>query len=273
MTTPTASPTPALGSAAPSVRGRFLWHDYMAHDVAAAQRFYGAVLGWGAQPWDGAMPYTMWTADGIPRGGYMAMPDEVRAQGAPPHWLTYVGVKDVDAAVAQAAALGARACFPAEDIPGVGRIAGIFDPQGALIAFYTPATPSDEPVGMAPVGDVSWHELVTSDAPAALDFYAAMFGWERHDDHDMGEFGIYHVFGRNGQMVGGAYTKPEQMGDVPPNWVPYFRVEDIDAVVARVTANGGTILNGPMEVPGGDRVAVAMDAQGGAFGVHEVRSA
>jgi uncharacterized protein len=273
MTTPTASPSSAFGSAAPSVRGRFLWHDYMAHDVAVAQRFYGAVLGWGAQPWDGPMPYTMWTADGIPRGGYMGMPDEVRAQGAPPHWLTYVGVPDVDAAVAQATSLGARSCFPAENIPGVGRIAGIFDPQGALIAFYAPATPSDEPVGMPPVGDVSWHELVTSDAPAALDFYAALFGWERQSEHDMGEMGIYYIFGRNGQPLGGAYTKPAAMGDVPPNWVPYFRVDDIDAAVARTTANGGTILNGPMEVPGGDRVAIAMDVQGGAFAVHEVKGA
>jgi uncharacterized protein len=49
----------------------------------------------------------------------------------------------------------------------------------------------------------------------------------------------------------------------------YFRVPDIDTAIERIKVNGGKILNGPMDVPGGDRVVNAMDPQGGAFSLHE----
>ena len=55
---------------------------------------------------------------------------------------------------------------------------------------------------------------------------------------------------------------------VPPHWMIYFRVPDINAAVERIKKNGGKILNGPMEVPGGDWVLNAQDPQGGAFSLH-----
>jgi predicted enzyme related to lactoylglutathione lyase len=243
----------------------------MATDTAAAQAFYSAVLGWGTQRMEGPMDYTMATVDGVPTSGYMALPDEVRAQGAPPHWLTYVGVPDVDAHVAEATAAGATACVAPRDIPDVGRFAVLFDPQGALYAVYTPLRPEPETPGMAPVGHASWHELVTRDSAAARAYYAAMFGWEATSDFDMGEMGTYRLFGRGGQELGGMFDLSPAMEGVPPNWLPYFRVSDLDAAVGRVTANGGKIVNGPMEVPGGDRVAQCFDAQGGAFALHEAK--
>ena len=59
-------------------------------------------------------------------------------------------------------------------------------------------------------------------------------------------------------------NKPPEMAHVPPNWQIYFRVPDINAAVERIKANGGKILNGPMEVPGGDWIVNAMDPQGAA---------
>jgi len=59
------------------------------------------------------------------------------------------------------------------------------------------------------------------------------------------------------------------MAEVPPNWGIYFRVPDIDAAVERINAAGGKVINGPMEVPGGDRVLTAMDPQGAAFSLHQ----
>jgi predicted enzyme related to lactoylglutathione lyase len=64
-------------------------------------------------------------------------------------------------------------------------------------------------------------------------------------------------------------NKPPEMANVPPNWQIYFRVSDLDAAVERIKANGVQILNGPMEVPGGDRIVNAMDPQGAAFSLHE----
>ena len=54
----------------------------------------------------------------------------------------------------------------------------------------------------------------------------------------------------------------------PPNWLQYIAVDSADRAAERVTANGGTIMNGPMDVPGGDRIAQCMDPQGAAFAVH-----
>jgi len=58
------------------------------------------------------------------------------------------------------------------------------------------------------------------------------------------------------------------MAHVPPHWGIYFLVDDINAAIERVKASGGKILNGPMEVPGGDWVVNAMDPQGAAFSLH-----
>jgi predicted enzyme related to lactoylglutathione lyase len=74
-------------------------------------------------------------------------------------------------------------------------------------------------------------------------------------------------------MIGGMMNKPAAMAQVPPHWAIYFRVPDIDAAAERVKANGGQILNGPMDVPGGDRVLNAMDPQGAAFSLHEKKPA
>jgi predicted enzyme related to lactoylglutathione lyase len=73
-------------------------------------------------------------------------------------------------------------------------------------------------------------------------------------------------------MTGGMMNKPPQMANVPPNWQIYFRVADVHAAVERIKANGGQILNGPMEVPGGDWVVNAADPQGAAFGLHQKKS-
>jgi predicted enzyme related to lactoylglutathione lyase len=67
-------------------------------------------------------------------------------------------------------------------------------------------------------------------------------------------------------------NKPPAMAHVPPHWMIYFRVPDINAAVERIKKDGGTILNGPMEVPGGDRVVNAMDPQGAAFSLHEKKA-
>src|SRR5512134_685220 len=124
------------------------------------------------------------------------------------------------------------------------------------------------PEGPGEVGEVAWIELMTTDAPAALAFYLDLFGWQPSDALDMGPMGKYHMFNRPHGMIGGMMNKPPEMAHVPPSWQIYFRVADINEVVGRITANGGQILNGPMEVPGGDMIVNAMDPQGAAFALH-----
>ena len=114
---------------------------------------------------------------------------------------------------------------------------------------------------------------MTTDAPAAMKFYRELFGWKPGDTMDMGPMGKYQMFDRPHGMIGGMMNKPPEMANVPPNWQIYFLVPDIDAAIERIKANGGQILNGPMEVPGGDQVLNAMDPQGAAFSLHSRRRA
>jgi predicted enzyme related to lactoylglutathione lyase len=106
-----------------------------------------------------------------------------------------------------------------------------------------------------------------------MTFYQQLFGWQQSQTMDMGEMGTYYMFNRGERMMGGMMNKNEETAEVPPNWGIYFRVDDINAATERVKANGGQILNGPMEVPGGDWIVNAMDPQGAAFSLHQKKSA
>ena len=248
--------------------GRFVWYDLMTTDPGAAVGFYPKVAGWGTQAWDGPMPYTMWTNDGGPLvGGVMRLPPEESAAGVPPHWLPYVRVSDVDATAQKAEKLGGKIHIEGQDIPNIGRFGIIEDPQGAVIALYAPS--GDDPVrdGTPRRGEFSWHELTTTDYEAAFSFYSRLFDWKKTTSFDMGPTGMYQMFGQNGAEYGGMMNTPPGM-EMPPNWMCYIKVDNIDAALEAVKQQGGTVMNGPMEVPGGDMVAQCLDPQGAAFALH-----
>jgi predicted enzyme related to lactoylglutathione lyase len=247
-------------------RGLFVWHDLMTADSDGAVRFYTAVIGWGTQKMDmGPMSYTMWTANGTPVGGVMPMPrDEATI---PPHWLGYISTPDVDATVDTARKLGATVMVPPTDIPDIGRFAVLTDPQGAMFALFSPADDRPAPEGGTRPGEFSWHELLAANQQDAWTFYETLFGWEKTSAMDMGETGVYQMFGVGGQPFGGMFNKPAEMPG-PPVWSHYVRVDDVKRVIGVVTANGGQVLNGPMEVPGGDWIANCMDPQGAMFSIH-----
>jgi uncharacterized protein len=263
------------------MQGRFSWYELMTPDPAAAQRFYTTLIGWGlqnfeapggAQPTMGGEPYVMWTRGGQPIGGVMRLPEEAKQMGAPPHWLGYVGVENVDASVAKATGLGARVYVPPTDIPGGGRFAVLADPQGAVFGVVGSQAPSEGRDTREPgVGDFSWHELATTDLDAATTFYARMFGWQKREAHDMGPLGIYQEYGTADRALGGMYKKPADM-PAPPHWMLYVSVPDVDRAAGQVKAMGGQILHGPADVPGGDRILMCLDPQGAAFALHQKKA-
>lgn len=256
-----------MTTATSSVLGRPLWYELMTTDTTAAKAFYKEVVGWAPMASDAAgQPYTMFMRGGtVPVAGMMAPPAGV---DAPPFWAMYVGVPKLEDAAEQIKGLGGRECSPIITVPSVGRMQMMLDPQGAAFYIYEPASPEQLPEAAPEVGDASWHELMTTDAPAAMTFYTTTFGWVPGDTMDMGPMGKYLMFNRPIGSIGGMMNKPAEMAQVPPNWQIYFRVADLDAAIARITANGGKILNGPMDVPGGDRIVNAMDPQGAAFSLH-----
>jgi predicted enzyme related to lactoylglutathione lyase len=156
---------------------------------------------------------------------------------------------------------------PGTDIPNAGKFAVLMDPQGAAFAVYSSDQESPESAWPPNVGEFSWHELATTDREAAFDFYAALFGWEKTEAMDMGEAGIYQMYGGGGTTLGGMFNKPAEMPG-PPFWLFYIRVPDVEIAVEKVMVLGGQVVNGPMEVPGGDKVAQCLDPQGAAFALH-----
>jgi predicted enzyme related to lactoylglutathione lyase len=249
-------------------KGRFVWYDLMTTNPAAAPAFYAPVTGWGTQTWDGPMPYTMWTNKGTPIGGIM----QVQNPSAPPHWLAYISSPNVDETIKQGVELGGRVIAPPADIPNVGRYAVAADPQGAVFAAFTPLDSSSSRNGTeSQAGEFSWHELASHDMPAAFRFYERLFGWEKMSDFDMGEMGTYQMYGRDGMTLGGMFNKPPQL---PVSaWLYYVQVPDVQRAAETVKQQGGQVVHGPMEVPGGDWIAQCLDPQGAMFAVHAKKSA
>jgi predicted enzyme related to lactoylglutathione lyase len=104
--------------------------------------------------------------------------------------------------------------------------------------------------------------LVAADWEAAFAFYRELFGWQKAQA-ETGLAGTYQLFSAAGHTIGGMFTKP--VVEPAPFWLYYFNVEDIDAAIRRVTAGGGTLLNGPIEVPGKRWIVRCADPQGAIF--------
>lgn len=248
------------------IKGRFLWFDLYTTDPAAARAFYTAVVGWTIQHFKD--DYQMFVAPGGAMGGVMKLPPQAEAMGAPPHWLAYIGTPNVDETVAQVQQLGGQVYAPPFDIEDVGRCAVVADPQGATFGLYTPSTvfkgdPDAEPT----TGQVVWSELMTSDREAGWKFYETIFGWRHTESMDMGPMGLYWMYtvGKR-RGLGGMMTKPPEM---PVSaWLYYFDVTDLDGALATTQERGGKVMHGPMTVPGGMRVAMCTDPQGGWFALH-----
>ena len=248
------------------IRGRFVWHELMTTDPQGAGAFYSKVLPWKTQP-SGMPDYTLWVAGKTQTGGLMPQPEDARRAGAPPSWLIYIGTPDVDATAAEAQRLGGKVLKPPADIPGIGRFAVLADPQCATFAIFTPGG-SPPAGGGSPAPDFSWHELATSDHQGALAFYSELFGWSRGPAHDMGPDGTYQLVEHGGTQVAGVFKLMDT--SKPPRWLTYIRVASVDRAAAAAKAAGGKVTQGPMEVPGGSRIAQILDPQGGAFAVHEL---
>jgi predicted enzyme related to lactoylglutathione lyase len=158
--------------------GDFIWYELLTSDPAAAERFYGAVLGWRTRRAEGSpTDYRIFGTGEAEVAGLMAIPSDAAAAGMRPGWLGYIAVDDVDPAAAGIVAAGGMQHVPPTDIPGVGRFALMADPQG--VAFYVMwGTMEGTSTSFAPgkTGHCHWNELATTDQEGALAFYTDRFG-------------------------------------------------------------------------------------------------
>ena len=248
-------------------QGRFAWYELMTTDTAAAKTFYSKVVGWGTQVPPASVPgmdYILFTSGDVPAAGLMNQPEEAKRMGAPPSWLGYVVVDDVDATVEKVKPLGGAVHVAPQDIPQICRFAVVADPLMATFAVLKWAGPMPaEPPAQGAPGHTGWHELHSTDWQKIFDFYSELFGWQKAEAMDMGAMGTYQLFAAGGPAIGGMFNSPAAAGH--PFWIYYFNVRGAEEAAARVTAGGGKIIHGLTQVPGGSFIVQCADPQGAMF--------
>lgn len=256
----------------PNPHGKFVWYELMTTDPDAAGRFYATVVpGWRfGERVPIEIDYRMiLRSDGGNAGGVMKLDEPMQQHGAKPVWMGYVGTGDVDATVKRIEAEGGSALMPPWDVPGVGRLAMIADPQGNPLYLMKPQPPEGDVNAQSDVfaadaeQRVGWNELTTADPVAARAFYGTIFGWTSDEFMPMGELGEYRFFASGETTLGAVCGLMPGGGD--SRWRYYIRVPSIPASVEAIKAGGGTLSMGPHEVPGGDHIVIGNDPQGAEF--------
>ncbi len=244
-----------------TLTGKFVWHEHTSTDDEKAKGFYTDLLGWELEMFEaGEMDYAMIKANGRTHGGFM------QPEGGPPsHWVGYVLVEDADETAEKVKAAGGSLIMEPFDVPEVGRLQIIKDPQGAVLAAIEPNMESAADTPPAE-GVFVWDELMTTDVAGAKSFYGAVFGWSSYDN-DMGSM-TYTLFTRNGEgsEIGGCMPRPEGV-EAPAHWKPYIAATDVDATVEKAKELGATVLAEPADIPNVGRFAVLQDPQGAPFGL------
>lgn len=240
--------------------GTFNWADCATQDATKAIPFYTAVMGWEAEDAsvDETRPYTVFRLEGEYVAGLWEMDAEMKAMQIPSHWQNLIAVDNVDALVPKVVELGGKVLAPPFDIAQNGRMAFIQDNQGASFGLWQAKNYIGASVVNRP-GAMCWNELACPDPAAAQAFYMGLFGWTFEKMPDM----EYYLFNNNGRSNGGVIKMDAAWGEIPPHWMVYFNVEDIQASIERVQAKGGSLVDrGIIEAAAG-KIAVIVDPTGG----------
>jgi predicted enzyme related to lactoylglutathione lyase len=248
--------------------GTFCWTDLSSGDQPAAKEFYGALFGWQAEdmpvgPVREGAAYSIMRLRGRDVAAISSRPARQREAGVPSMWNSYVTVESADSSAERARELGALVHAPPFDVMDAGRKAVIQDPQGAFFELWEPRGHFGAALVNAP-GALVWNELESPDPTASAGFYGALFGWSTEPFPGMRD---PYLSVKNGQ-ASAAGIRPLPSPGAAPAWLVYFGVADIGTALARVHELGGSLLDGPIEIPVGC-VAVVSDPQGAAFALYD----
>ncbi|TDT42884.1 hypothetical protein EV562_101859 [Streptomyces sp. BK208] len=247
------------------VTGAPNWLDVGTSDLDGATRFYGGLFGWrfrSAGPDAGG--YGFFELDGRIAAGGMQTPEE---QG-PPSWTVYFQVPDAGAAAENSEQARGGVLLRPVDVMGQGTVAILADRAGVPFGIWQPGQRAGLDVA-GETGTLCWVELHTADIAAAAAYYREVLGLETSAVSFPG--GSYTCVNPAGEgeeaMFGGLVPLAEDPADTDAGWLPYFAVDDADAVVARTTELGGTVRMPATDIEGVGRVARLADPYGARFAV------
>jgi predicted enzyme related to lactoylglutathione lyase len=248
--------------------GGILSADIAVPEHEREMRFYSRVLGTGENP--------LWREDlmnnrGMPIIGLGARSAEYA--DLPLQWLPHIQVADVAASVERALDLNGRALMHGKDDDGNSQWAVLLDPNGAafgiipLVSAEALATTegASSADASARVGCISWLDLTVSDASATRDFYRQVVDWSVQDVQmeDAGErYADYNMLGADGKPAAGVcHARGVNLG-LPPVWMIYLPVGDLDESLRRVQQEGGQIIKAIRGTDGEYAYAVVQDPVG-----------
>jgi len=245
------------------VIGHFCWVELATSDPAAAKKFYANLFDWTVvenEMGEMGFYYIFQKNDRDSAAMYKLMDDQV-AQGIPPNWMTYIAVESADDAAAKVAELGGNVLQPAFDVMTFGRMAMLQDPHGAVFAVWQ----AKDHWGVRirdEANTLCWNELATRTPEASAEFYTKLTGWSAKASPEYSEW----VLGET--PIGGMRTLHE--GEpTPPSWMPYFMVDDCDAMTHKAKTGGAMVYVEPMSLPNVGRFSVLADPQGAVFALYQ----
>jgi len=249
--------------------GKVVWTDLVTEDLAAARRFYGELLGWTFEDTTGpaGRAYVLARSGGAFVAGLV--PVDKRADGVRlSRWLPYVSVADVDASLRQASAAGGRVAADAREV-GIGRVAVIIDPEGAVIGLARSSIgdPDDATTSPGP-GRRVWTELLSNDPGAAAGFYGSVVGYQSRTLQRRG--GEYTMLSKGGVDRAGVLRNPT--ADWSPVWLTSFGVADPAAAAMRAESLGGKVLLAPSSDVREGTMAIVADPSGALVVLQQVKN-
>ena len=239
-------------------RGHFIWHELFSPDLEASKKFYGGLFGWNfattPMP-SGEGSYTTISVGDRPVAGLMDLA-MIQGEGAPPHWMPYVSIANIDESAAAAKANGGSVAVEPMSIEGIGRMTVIGDPQNGHSSCidFTPGDPDQ--VERPGPGMFCWDQLNSSDPASAASFYGKVYGWQQKEFPHGGDMSVFHA---------GEWPVASMMqapAGVPSHWLCYIVVEELTRGNELVEELGGEVMIPKIEIPEVGTASVVRDNVG-----------
>jgi uncharacterized protein len=241
------------------------WAELGAPDIAKAGEFYSDVFSWTVQP--GGLETGGYSVAELNGRGVAGVGPKMGPPEAPTMWMTYLATSDADATAAKIKGAGGQLVTEPMDIMDVGRMAVAVDPAGAAFGVWQARAFPGAQIVNEP-GAMRWNEQMSDDFEGSKAFYAAVFGYEYGDTSGPFSYATFKVDGRDVGGIGGLHAGVP--AGTPAGWRVYFGAAGTDALVARVQANGGSVIREPIDHPYG-RMSTVADDQGAPFSLLGVR--
>jgi uncharacterized protein len=234
------------------------WIDLFSSDKARAEEFYGRLFGWTAEhtgPEFG--DYVNFELGGVRVAGMMLNDGTT---GMPDGWNLYFSTPNAKATAEAASEAGGQVHMEPMPVGDLGTMAMVGAPDGAVLGLWEPGTFPGYGVHNEP-GAPMWHELQTRDYAGALDFYRTVLGWTTQAVSDSDDFRYSAMTVGDTQYAGVMDASAYYPEGVPPVWLTYIGVDDVDATLKLAEELGGTVQEQPRDTPFG-RLAQIADPTG-----------